>query len=210
VHCIEWAHLIKWPKDNEMEEFDVDNADHLGWCHREATERAKEFGIEGVTLQLVQGVVKNIIPAIASTNAIVAAACATEVLKTITMCSAGMDNYMMFMGGEGIYTHTVKYERDECCPVCSPGIFLTVQSSVTLGDLIKRISVHPKALGKVERPSVSHGTDNLYMQGPLEEATRPNLSKTLGDLLGGTGQKALAVNDKRLPRTLRVTLSVVP
>ena len=94
--------------------------------------------------------------------------------------------------------------------MCSPGIFLTVQSSVTLGDLIKRISVHPKALGKVERPSVSHGTDNLYMQGPLEEATRPNLSKTLGDLLGGTGQKALAVNDKRLPRTLRVTLSVVP
>ena len=102
-----------------MEEFDVDNADHLGWCHREATERAKEFGIEGVTLQLVQGVVKNIIPAIASTNAIVAAACATEVLKTITMCSAGMDNYMMFMGGGRGFTRTPLSTRGTSAARCA-------------------------------------------------------------------------------------------
>ena len=51
--------------------------------------------VQGVTYQLTQGVVKNIIPAIASTNAIVAAACTLEVLKTVTMCSTGMDNYMM-------------------------------------------------------------------------------------------------------------------
>lgn len=43
-----------------------------------------------------QGVVKNIIPAIASTNAVVAAACALEALKIATMCAKGMDNYMMY------------------------------------------------------------------------------------------------------------------
>ncbi len=48
-----------------------------------------------MTYQLTQGVTKNIIPAIASTNAIIAAACTLEVLKTVTMCSTGMDNYMM-------------------------------------------------------------------------------------------------------------------
>jgi hypothetical protein len=53
------------------------------------------FNPQGITYQLTQGVVKNIIPAIASTNAIVAAACALEALKLITMCSKGMDNYMM-------------------------------------------------------------------------------------------------------------------
>jgi hypothetical protein len=50
---------------------------------------------QGVTWQLTGGVVKNIIPAIASTNAIIAAACALEALKIITMCSKGIDNYMM-------------------------------------------------------------------------------------------------------------------
>lgn len=45
---------------------------------------------------LYQGVVKNIVPAIASTNAIVAATCALETLKIATMCSMGMDVYMQY------------------------------------------------------------------------------------------------------------------
>lgn len=54
-----------------------------------------------MTLQLTQGVVKNIIPAIASTNAIVAASCALETLKLVTLASTGLNNYLMYVRMQG-------------------------------------------------------------------------------------------------------------
>jgi len=51
---------------------DTDSVEDLTWIYQCALKRANQFNIEGVTYQLTQGVVKHIIPSIASTNAIIA------------------------------------------------------------------------------------------------------------------------------------------
>lgn len=84
-HCIEWASVVQWPKLKKDAKLDTDDPDHIEWLYREASARAAEFKIEGVTWALTQGVVKNIIPAIASTNAIVAGgSMACELYKQLT------------------------------------------------------------------------------------------------------------------------------
>ncbi|KAL6768747.1 UBA3 [Auxenochlorella protothecoides x Auxenochlorella symbiontica] len=177
----------------------------MHWMFARAQERAKEFGIQGVTLQLTQGVVKNIIPAIASTNAIVAASCALETLKLVTLASTGLDNYLMYSGVDGVYTLTTQYERDPACPVCSAGVPMTAPPTCTLRDLLGLLTLHP-ALGRLLRePSLSVGSVPLYARGVFEEETRPNLDRQLRELVTGPLVE-LTVNDKGLVAPLKVQL----
>lgn len=94
-HCIEWASVLEWPRMFKDKKLDTDDPEHIEWLFQKASARADEFNIEGVTWALTQGVVKNIIPAIASTNAIIAASCCNEALKLATSCGPFLNNYMM-------------------------------------------------------------------------------------------------------------------
>ena len=63
---------------------ETDNLDDMKWVYEQSLKRAKEFKIEGVTEMLTLGVAKNIIPAVASTNAMIAAVCTNEAIKIIS------------------------------------------------------------------------------------------------------------------------------
>ncbi|KAL8047867.1 hypothetical protein ABFX02_07G027900 [Erythranthe guttata] len=194
AHCIEYAHLIKWSEVHSGKSFDPDSPEDMQWVYLEAVKRAELFGIPGVTYSLTQGVVKNIIPAIASTNAIISAACALETLKIVSGCSKTLLNYLTYNGVEGLHTKVTEFVRDKECLVCGPGILIEADKSVTLKKFIDQLEDHPRLL--LTRVSVTHRGKNLYMQAPpvLEELTRSNLDLPLFQLMGGVSKDIVHVN----------------
>ncbi|KAL2830603.1 hypothetical protein BDW59DRAFT_19153 [Aspergillus cavernicola] len=193
-HCIEWAHQIAWQDKRKDDSFDSDDMEHIGWVYNTALERANEFNISGVTFQMTQGVVKNIIPAIASTNAVIAAATTSEALKIATSCNPFLENYMMYAGEEGVYTYTFEAEKKTDCPVCgSLARKITVNPDVTLEEFIEILGEQPEA--QLKKPSLRTEETTLYQRFPpqLEEQTKSNLKLKLRDLVAD-GQE-VAVSD---------------
>ncbi|KAJ6028175.1 hypothetical protein N7540_003751 [Penicillium herquei] len=193
-HCIEWAHQIAWQEKRKDDAFDSDDMEHISWIYNAALERSQHFHIHGVTFQMTQGVVKNIIPAIASTNAVIAASTTSEVFKIATSCNPYLENYMMYAGEEGVYTYTFEAEKKADCPVCGNlARNMNVDANMTLGDFID--SLGEKAEAQLKKPSMRTEEKTLYQRFPpqLEEHTRPNLQLKLRELVED-GQE-IAVSD---------------
>ncbi|CAB4008411.1 NEDD8-activating enzyme E1 catalytic subunit [Paramuricea clavata] len=51
---------------------DGDNPQHVQWIYEEALKSSEDYIIKRVTYRLIQGVIKHTIPAVASTNALLA------------------------------------------------------------------------------------------------------------------------------------------
>lgn len=147
-HCIEYVKILQWDKENPFNcVLDGDDPQHVAWVYEKAMERANRFNISGITYRLVQGVLKHIIPAVASTNAVIAAACATEVFKLATSCYDNMSNYLNFNDIDGIYTYTYAPEKSENCLACSAvpqTVNIEDPNTTTLEDLIKILCESPK------------------------------------------------------------------
>ncbi|KAI1264281.1 hypothetical protein F5Y18DRAFT_391749 [Xylariaceae sp. FL1019] len=210
-HCIEWAHIIAWDQEKPFPSLDKDDPEHITWLFQKASARASEFGIAGVTYSLTQGVVKNIIPAIASTNAIIAASCCNEALKIATTMAPALgfeESYMMYSGDDSIYTTTFKYDKKPDCAVCGEvSKPLHVDPNMTLEELLD--SFAQKADLQLKKPSIRAEGKTLYMQFPpsIEAQTRVNLNKKLKALGLEMGHE-IAVTDPAFPTlTFRFILS---
>ncbi|KAF2857693.1 hypothetical protein K470DRAFT_266634 [Piedraia hortae CBS 480.64] len=197
-HCIEWAHIIKWDEDRKGEQLDTDDPEHVTWLYQQALARAKEFNIPGVTYSMTQGVIKNIIPAIASTNAIIAASCCNEAFKIVSSAASFLgnpreNNYMLYTGDRSIYTYTFCHERKPDCPVCGnlpKDLDLTPEQ--TLDTFIGSLAERPEA--QLKKPNLRTTDKSLYYSTPasLEEQTRPNLKRKLEELLSDGDEIAIS------------------
>jgi len=182
-HCIAYASQVLWPQERANVKMDTDNADHMLWLYEKAKARAAEFGIEGVTLKKTQGVVKNIIPAIASTNAAIAAAEVNEALKFVTTVAPSLDNYMMYNGVTGLYTYTFEYQQRESCVVCgTASLKLSFSKDDKVSLLLDKLAENP--LYQLKKPSLRTAKSTIYMQGALSKQLAPNLEKKISDFVG--------------------------
>jgi len=207
-HCIEWASVLEWPRVHGDKKLDTDDPDHIQWLYDIALARAKEFKIEGVTWSLTQGVVKNIIPAIASTNAIIAASCCNEAFKIASTAAPYLDNYFMYMGMDGVYSYTFQHQQRPECPVCGGEVVeMSVGKEWTVDRFMEALMERQDI--QIKKPSLSSGATQIYFQAPpqLEAATRPNLEKKLSELVPDGGD--VTVTSRTLPFNLSLRVTYV-
>lgn len=201
-HCIEWANEIEWPKSFDKK-FDSDNPDDVEWMYQTSLSRAKLFNIQGVTKQLTLGVVKNIIPAIASTNAIIAAACCNEAFKYITNTNPLLNNYMMYSGDDSIFTYTYEHSKKLNCSVCGNQFkTLMAKNWWTLERFINELKMKQEIL--METPSLATKSKKLFFNKPehMRQMTIGNLQLKLNQLVNEEDE--ILITDPNLPINLRV------
>ena len=197
--------MIEWEKCFPDKKLNKDSPEDMTWVYERALERAQQYGIDGVTYFKTLGVVKNIIPAVASTNALIAAACVNEAFKLLTFCSQTMNTYMMYMGAEGVYTTTYDNEKNPTCIVCSDEADtkkINIQEDMTLRDFIDMLCHEPRF--QLKKPSIVGEESNVvYMQGPLEKNFKQNLERHMRDLIAD--EEVLTVTD---PTLVDIALSI--
>jgi NEDD8-activating enzyme E1 len=183
-HCIAYVFMILWDRVFPNKELNKDSPDDMQWIYEQALARAKEYGIEGVTYFKTIGVVKNVIAAVASTNAVIAAASCNECLKLLSYCSQTMNNYYMYMGADDLFSPTFVHDRKEDCLVCSDAadpIPFQVASTITLREFIRSLAEHPNF--QLKNPTITGTTISALYVPSNHEATVANLDKSMNELV---------------------------
>lgn len=185
-HCIEYAFTIEWKKHHNKP-VDKDSIEDVEWIYKTALERAKKYNIEGVTYNLTLGVIKNVIPAIASTNSIIAAATVMEAIKIWTGFSKRLDNYFMYMGHEGLYSSTMQMDKLENCKTCSKRVHIVkVEEKEVWKDIFERI-IQTSKINANQGYSVFHNVNYIFKatkeNGELKVINEIDENKKLEDLI---------------------------
>ncbi|DAA73578.1 TPA_exp: Uncharacterized protein A8136_4607 [Trichophyton benhamiae CBS 112371] len=163
--------------DKIMLSFDKDDVDTLDFVASSSNLRAAIFGLEAKSKFDIKQMAGNIIPAIATTNAMTAALCVLQAFKVLKndYDSAKMV-FLERSGARAINTDSLKPPNPDCavCAVAQRKIFINPESA-TLNDLVEKVL--RLELGYGEEFSVSNQIGTIY-DPDLED----NLPKKLSEL----------------------------
>ena len=170
--------------------FDEQSDAHVLLAFAAASARASSLAIPGVTQELAQRVLRRTIPAVASSHAVVAGMMVLEAFKYASGVGSTRDNFCMHSAADGLYTHAFELARRDDCAACSSRpVRRSLSALTTLAQLLALLRDDPElqlASPSLRRQCSDGSWRSLYFPppSPLAQATRPNLERTLQELLG--------------------------
>uniref|UniRef100_A0A674BSU5 NEDD8-activating enzyme E1 catalytic subunit n=1 Tax=Salmo trutta TaxID=8032 RepID=A0A674BSU5_SALTR len=217
-HCVEYVRMLQWPKDEPFGDgfgLDGDNPEHIQWVFQRAQVRAADYSITGVTYRLTQGEENHTNPKVKCNVFHIlccfVAACSTEVFKMASSTYIPLNNYLVFNIVDGLYTYTFEAELlvpSSCSQVPQD---LQFPPSAKLQEVLEYLTENASL--QMKSPAITATLEGknktLYLQtiASIEERTRPNLCKTLKELVLSDGQE-LAVADVTTPQTVLFKLKL--
>ncbi|KAG9230379.1 hypothetical protein BJ875DRAFT_157742 [Amylocarpus encephaloides] len=172
--------------------FDKDDQDTLDFVTASANLRSLVFGIDTKSRFDIKQMAGNIIPAIATTNAIVAGLCVLQSFKVLKGdFSSSKEVFLSPFAPQRLLSSDKPRTPNPDCPVCSvaQALLLVDMSRATLGDLVEDFLRLELGYGE-EFAVVNHQSQTLY---DVEETH--NLTKKFSDL-GIKGDNFLKVIDE--------------
>lgn len=153
-HCVLYVQFKLWPDahsggENE-EPLDGDNVHHIRWVAERARARQLQFRIGGPHIDEVftLGVVKNVVPAVSFTNAMVSGMAVTEIIKWLTGVAPMLSNYYLYDGAAcstdvaipGAMFLAAKGDgTGAACSVCGPRPVVRVSLDMTPAEVRRAV-----------------------------------------------------------------------
>ncbi|RNF18445.1 putative ubiquitin activating enzyme [Trypanosoma conorhini] len=155
-HCVLYVQFRLWDVLRPGETLDSDNPAHIAWVCAEAQKRKEAFGITGpdIDCSFALGVVKNVVPAVGFTNALVAGQASLELIKLLTGVAPSMHCFSYFNGAAdagGLTSYVTELSPNPACPVCAPRPVLLLTPHMHPKDVLAAVEE------QVGLPAVARG-----------------------------------------------------
>lgn len=143
-HCVLYIKEKLWRDLRPDEELDADVPEHIVWVTERAQERQRHFNLGGsIDYAFTLGVVKNVVPAVGFTNAVVAGCMVIEALKLATAIAQPLRSYAFYDGSaDGVTSTTQFLAPADDCPLCSPSHVFEASYDIRPGDFLSRFVAH--------------------------------------------------------------------